>query len=188
MTEVIQSFIRIGAIQFGHFESRETPGTFAPVAINLRYIPSYPSILKALAAEIAPLVQIDGLTHLLTMPSAVPLGTAISLSLDMPLVYPVASEPHVIEGAYDANVPTVLLTDLLTDGEAELAMAKRVKGMGLIVKVVVAVLDLGQMRSKVGDLPLVTWRHFNDLLPQIPDLTPSMRAAIEKWLTDRNNS
>src|SRR5258708_37404073 len=130
MTDVIQSFIRVGAIQFGHFESRETPGTFAPVAINLRYIPSYPSILKALAAEIAPLVQIDGLTHLLTMPAAVPLGTAISLALDIPLVYP--AETRVIEGAYDANVPTVLLTDLITDGEAELAMAKRVKSVGLI--------------------------------------------------------
>jgi len=188
MTDLIQSFIRVGAIQFGHFENRKIPGKFAPVAINLRYVPSYPSILKALAAEIAPLVQIDGLTHLLTMPAAVPLGTAISLSLDMPLVYPVASEPHVIEGAYDANVPTVLLTDLLTDGDAELAMAKHVKGMGLIVKAVVAVFDLGQIDSKVGDLPPVTWRHFNDLLPQIPDLTPSMRNTVEKWLTDRNNS
>src|SRR5258708_32447239 len=155
MTDVFPPFIRIGAIQFGHFQSRETPGTFAPVAINLRYIPSYPSILKALAAEIAPLVQIDGLTLLLTMPSAVPLGTAISLSLDMPLVYPVASEPYVIEGAYDANVPTVLLTDLLTDGEAELAMAHRVKGRGLMVKAVFAGPDLGQMGSEIGDLPVV---------------------------------
>jgi orotate phosphoribosyltransferase len=182
MTDLISSLVHIGVIQFGHFERRDQPDAFDPVAINLRYVPSYPTILKALAAKVAPLAQIDGLTHLLPMPAAVPLGTAISLLLEMPLVYPVASEPHVIEGAYDANVPTVLLTDLLTNGEAEFAMVKRVRGMGLIVKAVVTVLDLRSANSTVGDLPLVTWRHFDSLLPEIPNLTPSMRAVVEKWL------
>jgi orotate phosphoribosyltransferase len=185
MSELIQSLVRVGAIQFGRFESQENPGTFAPIAINFRYIPSYPPILKALAAEITPLVQIDGITHLLAMPATVPLGTAISLTLDLPLVYPVASEPHVIEGAYDANVPTVLLTDVLMNGEAELAMVKRVKGMGLIVKAVVAVLDLGQTDRMVGDLPSAAWRHFGDLLPEIPNLTPSMRSVVKQWLGEQ---
>lgn len=187
MTDLIPSLIRIGAIQFGQFERRDQPGTFDPVDINLRYVPSYPTILKALATEIAPLVQIGGLTHLLAVPAAVPLGTAISLLLEMPLVYPVASEPHVIEGAYDANVPTVLLTDLLTNGEAELAMVKRVRGMGLIVKAIVAVLDLNPTASTVGGLPLVTWRHFESLLPELPHLTPSMRTVVERWLSEKSN-
>ena len=187
MTDLIPSLIRIGAIQFGQFERHDYPGTFDPVSINLRYVPSYPPILKTLAAEVAPLVQIDGLTHLLTMPTAVPLGTAISLLREMPLVYPVASEPHIIEGAYDANVPTVLLTDLLTNGEAELAMVKRVRGMGLIVKAVVAVLDLNTTASAVDDLPLVTWQHFDSLLPELPHLTPSMRTVVERWLSGKTN-
>src|SRR5262249_6496185 len=148
---------------FGHFET--APGTFAPVAINLGYVPSYPAILKALTNEIAPLVKIDGLTHLLPMPSAVPLGTAVSLQLDMPLVYPGAGE--VMEGAYDANVPTVLLTNLLTDGAAEMAMVKRVKGTGLIVQAIVAVLSFQQVGDHVGDSSLVAWRRLDALLPEI---------------------
>lgn len=181
MSDLIQSLLQVGAIQFGHFESHDNPGNFAPVSINLGYIPSYPHILKALATEIAPLTQIEGLTHLLPMPTAVPLGAAISLSLGMPLVYP-ADESQVIEGAYDANVPTVLLTNLLTNGQAELAMAKRVKGMGLVVKAIVAVLDLDSGRDSVGDLPLIVWQRLGALLPAIPDVTPSMKAAVEQWL------
>src|SRR5260221_4951267 len=89
MTDLITSFVEVGAIQFGRFEAHNEPGTFAPIAINLRYIPSYPAILKALAAEIAPLVKIadPSCTHILSMSCMVQLGTTVSLLTEMPLVY-----------------------------------------------------------------------------------------------------
>src|SRR5258708_2165629 len=86
-SNLIQSLARVGVIQFGRFESRQEPGNFAPIAINLRMLTSYPDILKALAAEIAALATMPGMTHLLAMPSAVPLGTAITLQTGMPVVY-----------------------------------------------------------------------------------------------------
>src|SRR5215475_11987325 len=102
MPDIIQALERIGAIQFGQFE--QAPGTFAPMRIYLGLLPSYPAVLKALADEMVPLVKMEGTTHLLAMPDAVALGTAISLAARMPLVYPAAGDPEYIEGAYDFNV------------------------------------------------------------------------------------
>src|SRR5258707_15714471 len=99
MSDVVRSLVQIGVVQFGQFEQQ--PAVFAPLAINLRILPSYPTILKALAEEIVPLVHIDGLTHVLTMPAAVPIGVAVGLVATMPLVYPAAGPPPQIARAYD---------------------------------------------------------------------------------------
>ncbi|HLY26873.1 MAG TPA: hypothetical protein VKQ72_11070 [Aggregatilineales bacterium] len=186
-SDLIQSLASIGAIQFGRFESRQQPGTFAPIAINLRMLTSYPDLLKALSAEIAPMVARPGMTRLLAMPSALPLATAITLYRGIPLVYPSPVDPGVIEGAYDTYVPTVLLTDVLSDGTAELALAKRVYGLGLHVKAVVSVIDLGLL-DQVADgtgLTYSTWCKLDDRLSELPTLSPSMRAAVERWLDDQ---
>jgi orotate phosphoribosyltransferase len=177
MNDLVASLVRIGAIQFGRFERQ--PGVFEPIALNLRLLPSYPATLRALAAELAPLVQIAGLTHLLTTSAAVPLGVALSLTTEMPMVYPAAGDSHTIEGAYDYYVPTVLLTDVLTDGAAERALIKRVKGMGLEVKAVVAVLDLG-IEGRGVDVPVTAWQRIPDLLPGLT--TPLMQTAVREWL------
>ncbi|MCC7452182.1 MAG: hypothetical protein IT324_32580, partial [Anaerolineae bacterium] len=136
MNDLVAALLRIGAIQCGRFERQ--PGVFEPIALNLRLLPSYPATLRALAAELTPLATITGLTHLLTTPAAVPLGVALSLATDMPMVYPAADDSHTIEGAYDYYVPTVLLTNVLADGATERALIKHVKGVGLEVKAVVA--------------------------------------------------
>ena len=184
MTELLHSLVEVGAIQFGRFEAHDEPGTFTPVAINLRYIPSYPAILKALAAEIAPLVKTadPSCTHILAMSGVVPLGTAVSLLTAMPLVYPASPDAAIMDGAYDVNVPTILLTDVLTDGKAEEALAKRVKGLGLEVKTVFAVLDLGFTGPNVYGCPVYSWRRFADILPELPNLSVTMRHAVEHWL------
>jgi orotate phosphoribosyltransferase len=179
VTDIIQTLARIGVIQFGQFET--APGVFAPLAIRFGLLPSYPATLRALAAEIAPLVRIDGLTHLLAMPAAVPLGVAVSLATNLPLVYPSSDDPPTVEGAYDFDVPTVLLTDVLTDGAAERDLAARVRSLGLDVKAVVAVLDLGKQPDRVVALPLLIWRRVANVAPELT-ATPSMRAAVLDWL------
>ncbi len=178
--DVVQALAHIGAIQFGQFETE--PGVFAPLAIHLGLLPSYPGTLRALAAEIAPLVRISGLTHLLTTPAAVALGVAVSLAAEVPLVYPSAVDGQTIEGAYDFNVPTVLLTDVLADGAMERDLIARVRPLGLDVKAVVAVLDLGNQPDRVGPLPLIVWQHVANIVPLITTVTPSMQAVVLDWL------
>ncbi len=179
IADVTGELLRIGAIQFGQFEM--APGQFAPISVNLRFVPSYPSILAALAQTLAPLVKIEGLTHLLPMPAAVPLGAAISMVADLPLVYP--DDSGTIEGAYDFNVPTILLTDTYQDGAAEQAMIKRAKPLGLDVYAVVTVIDFGKHTATPDGLPLIAWRRLRDLLPGIPALSSSMRQAADVWLS-----
>jgi orotate phosphoribosyltransferase len=210
MSDLVRDLVRIGAIQFGQFEMKDRPGEFAPVAIRLGLLPSYPSVLRALAQELAPLVKIDGLTHLLAAPSAVPLGVAVSLAADMPLVYPTSGDSDGIEGAYDYSVPTVLLTNVLSDGSAERALIKRVKSVGLEVRAVVAVIALGPVNLTTNSSPLrregsqsngvppldeiergsggaenlSVWHSLPDLLPKIT--TPAIASAIREWRAAQN--
>ncbi len=176
---------RVGAFQFGQFEVRGAPGLFQPLALNLRLLPSYPALLAALAESLVPLVRIDGLTHLLTTPATTPIGVAVSLASGLPLVYPAPDDAHHVEGAYDYDEPTVLLTDVLSDGAAERALIQRVHGLGLSVRAVVAVLDLGIHPGATGGLPLAAWGRLPvllDLLGEAGELSPAMNAAVQTWL------
>lgn len=171
-----QELLRIGAIQFGRFEGH--PGIFQPLKINLRLLPSYPVALGMLADALAPLIRIDGLTHLLAMPAAVPLGVAVSLKTSMPLVYPAADDPQFIEGAFDYNVPTLLLTDVLNGGSAEHTMITRAHRQGLDVKAVIAVFDLGHTLSgTVKSLCGV-----NTVLALSKAQSPHMFETVQSWL------
>ena len=176
--DFIAEFMRLGVIQFGQFAVHDKPGTFAPLKIDLGLLASYPAVLSTFADEIAPLTTVEGITHLLAMPPVIPLGTAISLKTEMPLLYPSAVDPEFIEGAYDFNVPTLLLTGVFTDGIAERAMIKRVKSAGLDVKMIVTVFDFRD-NLKLGGLPIRHWRRVTDLT-----MTPAIRRAVERWQTD----
>jgi hypothetical protein len=173
--------LHVGAVQFGRFEVPHTPATFAPLSINLRLLPSYASILRALAFDLEPLLTMAGITHLLTMPAATALGVLVSDLSALTLVYPL--EGH-IEGAYDFNVPTVLLTDVLTDGSAELALIRQARRDGLDIEAIVAVVDFGRA---IPSLPPVRrqWITIHELLDMslaAERLTPPMLAAIRTWL------
>jgi orotate phosphoribosyltransferase len=171
-----QALLRIGAIQFGRFETR--PGRFQPLKINLRLLPSYPDVLEMLAEALAPLIRLDGLTHLLVMPAAVPIGVAVSLKTGIPLVYPPADDPQFIEGAFDYNVPTLLLTDVLHGGSAERAMIAHARKQGLEVWAVVAVFDLGHaLPGKVNSLYGV-----DTVLALGQAQSPHLRLVVQAWL------
>lgn len=178
---LVRQCLRIGAVQFGRFEVRGQPGAFAPLSINLRLLPSYADLLRDLAAEIAPLTSIAGLTHLLTMPATTPLGVLTCALSAHTLVYPLDGQ---IEGAYDFSVPTLLLTDVLTDGMAERALIKQAQRDGLDIEAILAVVDFGR---QIEGLPTQrkAWIGIEALLDacqQAGRLTTGMRAAVDAWL------
>jgi orotate phosphoribosyltransferase len=177
------ALVEIGAIQFGQFAQPGAPGHFAPVAFNLRYLPSYPHILSSLAAALAPLVRTMPTTHLLAMPAALPLATALSLQAALPLVYAAPDDADAIEGAYDYNVPTALLTDVLDDGAAERVMIGRARRHGLEVAALLSVIDLGTARGL--PCPTFIWRSADDLLTEISAPSEVMRRAALDWLAAR---
>lgn len=178
---LMDSLLRVGAIQYGRFEQKGLPGEFTPLVLHLDLLPSYPALLTALAKAITPLTQIEGVTHLLAMPSVISLGTLVGVFGGLPLVYPLHGE---IAGAYDFNVPTVLLTDALSDGAAESTLLRQAKREGLDVHAVIAVFDFERQIEGLN-IERRSWRTISQLLhesEQAGKLNATMRATVQRWL------
>jgi len=178
----LQQLVHIGAVQFGQFEIKGHAGSFQPLKIDVRLLASYPEVLRALAAEFAPLVRINGLTHLLAMPSMVVIGVAVSLHTGLPLVYPAGDD---LEGAFDYNVPTVLLTDVLADDAPTLEKTQRMivhaRKQGLDVEAIASVFDFRAPHSGAFSIPVRSAYRLDAVLRLSP--SPSMQNAVQAWLT-----
>jgi orotate phosphoribosyltransferase len=194
MSDLALALAQAGLIQFGHFVQPD--GSIWPVAVHLRWLPSYPALLRDVAAVLAALL--DGLEadRLVTTVEAIPLGTALSLHCDLPMVYPYGAvrdytAAFAIEGAYDVGHPTVLLSDVLIDpaqAETITALARRV---GLEVCSVLAVLDMGlggRERLEAAGHTVrgaLTLRESLPTLAQAGLLPAPMHREVEAWLDRR---
>jgi orotate phosphoribosyltransferase len=183
------SLARAGLIQFGRFVQPD--GAIWPVAVHLRWLPSYPALLRdtaAALAEVLPGIEAD---RLLTTADAIPIGTALALHTGLPMVYPVRADTaaFAIEGAYDVGHPTVLLSDTLIDPVQAAAITALGRQVGLEIHAVLAVLDLGLgAREKLQAAGyavrcVLTLREALPLLEQNGLLPPAMRTAVEQWLS-----
>ncbi|HRE48223.1 MAG TPA: hypothetical protein PLD47_10900 [Aggregatilineales bacterium] len=171
----------VGVIQYGRFATPQ--GVFQPVQITLGYLPSYPSLLVRLAHALADGLPAEGVTRLLPMPLCLPLGVVIAIHRDLPMVYPNPENLTQIEGAYDYNVPTVLLSGVLTDGAAETALIQQVRRDGLEVRAVSAVFRLGRPLGIPGAEGDITPRALftpEDIIAATP--TERMGSAVRAWL------
>jgi orotate phosphoribosyltransferase len=103
-TALTLALARAGLIQFGRFFQPD--GAAWPVALPLRWLPSYPALLRDVAAALEPLLDGIEADRILTTADATPIGVALSLRTDRPLVYPYGevrayTAAFAIEGAYD---------------------------------------------------------------------------------------
>lgn len=180
-----------GLIQFGRFVQPDD--TIWPVAVHLRWLPSYPALLRAVAAALVPLLDGIETDRVLTTADSTPIGVALSLASDLPLVYPFGevrdyTAAFAIEGAYDVGHPTLLLADVLADPDQARGIVALAGRVGLDVSAVLAVLDLGLGASERLAADGYTVRRLlalADLLPVLETeglLPPAMRAAVEVWL------
>ncbi|RPJ02292.1 MAG: hypothetical protein EHM39_02145, partial [Chloroflexi bacterium] len=132
MVDLTLKLARAGLIQFGRFVQPDD--STWPVAVNLRWLPSYPALLGETAAALHPLL--DGITadRLLTTAEAQTTGEEQSLrdSLRRDKTYGEVRDytaAFAIEGAYDVGHPTLLLSDVLIDAaqaDQVTALARRV--------------------------------------------------------------
>ncbi len=189
--ELALALAEAGLIQFGRFQHAD--GAIWPVALHLRWLPSYPALLHQAAVALAPLLAQVAADRILTTRDAIPLGVALSLHTGMPMTYPRdrgrdLPEAYAIEGAYDVGHPTVLLADVLLDpaqADTITALARRV---GLDVGAVLAVLDLGfgaRDRLSASGYRVASCIVLRDVLPALEGrgfLPPAMRATVEAWL------
>ena len=190
MTPAITALAEAGLIQFGQFVQPD--GTAWPVALHLRWLPSYPALLRQVAAALVPLLDRVEADRLLTTTDAIALGIALGLETDLPVVYPYGAvrdytAAFVIEGAYDVGHPTVLLSDVLTDARQAQQITALARRVGLEVNAVLAVvdLDLGARETLEADgysvQSVVDFPAMLPLLEHSGYLPPVMRATVEAW-------
>lgn len=138
----------IGAVRLGQF--RLHSGRKSSIYLDLRMLVSYPAVLRLATAVYQHLLADLAFDLLAAAPMAgLPLGTAICLALDRPLIYPRKTAKSYgtgkgIEGAYQVGQTAVVIDDLVTSGDSILQAIVALKAAGLHVRDAVVLVDREQ--------------------------------------------
>jgi uridine monophosphate synthetase len=138
----------IEAVRFGRFALHS--GKISPIYIDLRLLISRPSVLRQAAIEYSRVLA--GLTYdlLAAIPHAgLPIGTAIALETDQPLVFPrkqikTYGTGKQIEGKWQVGQTAIVIEDLITSGDSILQGIAALKASGLHVREALVLIDRQQ--------------------------------------------
>ena len=134
-----------GAIRVGDFLLHS--GRRSPIYVDLRILVSHPPLLDEVAAAYARLLVGLRFDRLAAIPyAALPIGTAVSLRIGVPLIYPRREvkdygTARAIEGNFQKGDRAVVLDDLITTGASKLEAVNRLREAGLEVEDIVVLLD-----------------------------------------------
>lgn len=174
-----------GLIQFGAFPRH---GVEQPLDLMLSLLGSYPSLLRDLAdaAAAGGTERFAGASRLLAAPDAVPLGVALALRLNVPLVYSKgrgASPVDDLVGAYDIGHAAVLVTHSLGFDPMPDALIQGARRVGLDVRTVITVLACRPVAIEgVEVIPLVRLTDLVDDLTYAGVLPAGQAARVREWL------
>ena len=178
---MIDNFLKAGLLQFGVFGKQETP-----FKLNFQLLPSYPHILQEIAQKTLPVVQ--GMDRLLCEASAVPLGVAISLASNIPLVYSLGTDQagvYDLIGAYDVGHPAALILHQWDDAKHP-ALIEKAARVGLEIKHIVTLFDFGQP----ADYEITPIFNFETVIRDLAarGVIPQMQAdTVIAWNQKRHN-
>jgi uridine monophosphate synthetase len=138
----------IGAVQLGKFKLHS--GKKSRIYLDLRLLVSHPQALRQ--AVVAYRTVLDQLSFDLlaaTPLAGLPLGTALCLELDKPLIYPRKTAKSYgtgkqIEGVWQVGDTAVVIDDLITSGDSILQAIVALKASGLQVNEAVVLVDREQ--------------------------------------------
>lgn len=141
------------AIRFGSFTLKS--GMESPVYVDLRRLVTFPRALAVVADVLADLLADLSFDRIAALPYAgLPIGTAVALRTDRPLVYPRGQAKTYgakasIEGLFQPGERVVVLDDIATRGDAKLEALGQLTGAGLLVTDVVVLVDREQGARKI---------------------------------------
>lgn len=144
-SSLIRELYAAGIVETGEFTLKS--GAVSPVYIDLRRLVGYPALLARVAeiyAEAADSFEFDVLAALPY--AAMPIGTALSLRMGRPMVYPRKERKgygtdKLVEGIYQEGETALVIDDVVTDGGAKLEGIQALEGAGLVVKDVLVLVD-----------------------------------------------
>jgi uridine monophosphate synthetase len=164
----------IGAVQFGRF--RLHSGKESRIYIDLRVLVSFPDALRQVTAAYAGALAALHYDLLAATPLAgLPIGTALCLALDKPLIYPRKTAKSYgtgknVEGRWSIGQTAVVIDDLITSGDSVLETIAAVKAAGLHVHDAVVLIDREQggremlARQGYAVQPVMTLRQLLEIL------------------------
>jgi uridine monophosphate synthetase len=146
--KLILDLYKIGAIKFGQFTIKS--GKISPYYLDLRFLCSYPKILKQIASVYHNILSSLKYDLIVGVPyTAIPIATAIALQFNKRMVFTRKEiKEHgtrkMIEGVFQPKEKAVIIDDVISDGASKLEVIGPLEEEGLVVKDIVVLLDRGQ--------------------------------------------
>ena len=138
----------IGAVQLGRFKLHS--GRTSRIYLDLRVLVSFPEALRQATAAYRTILDKLSFDLLAATPLAgLPIGTALCLDMDVPLIYPRKTAKSYgtgksIEGRWQVGQTAAVVDDLVTSGDSILQAIIPLKASGIQVKDAVVLVDREQ--------------------------------------------
>ncbi len=192
LESLVLTLFDIKAVRFGRFELRS--GKISSIYIDLRLLASYPDALRQAAATYRQILQDQSFDLLAATPLAgLPIGTAISLDMNIPLIYPRQTAKSYgtgkqIEGRWNVGQTAIVIDDLITTGDSLLKAIAFLKAAGIRVQSAVVLIDREQggkqtLREQGYTLhSAIILSRMLAILESKDRITSQQRARIIQWL------
>ena len=153
MNELYNELFDIGCIKFGEFKLKS--GIMSPVYVDFRGLISHPQTLRKVAQAMVERLKEIRFDRIAGIPYAgLPIGVAVSLEGNLPLIYPRKEAKEygtgkLIEGKFNPGETVVVLDDVITDGASKIEALEPLQAAGLRVEDVLIILDREQGGAQI---------------------------------------
>ncbi len=144
-SSLLDGLLDAGCVKFGQFTLKS--GQQSPIYLDLRQLVSFPPLLAQAAAAYLPILKNLAFDRLAALPyAAIPIGSAISLQGNWPMIYPrkeikAYGTKAEIEGVFLPGETVVVIDDLATTGESKFEAIEKLTQAGIKVKDIVVLID-----------------------------------------------